>query len=78
MGDERPKRSAPPGIGVRVLLTLICLATGSYGVVCIVRGKLVTEGIVLQGTSARLVGAMIAGPAGVTLVRTFYPGRTKR
>jgi hypothetical protein len=78
MGDERPNRSAPPGIGVRALVALICLATGAYGVVCIVRGRLVTEGIVLQGTSARIVGAMLAALAGVTLVRTFYPRRTKR
>src|SRR5262249_19619897 len=78
MGDERPKRSGPPGRGVRALIALICLVTGGYGVVCFIRGRLVTENIVLQGTSARVVGAMIAALAVVTLVRTFYPRRTER
>ena len=77
MGEERRDRSEPPNPWVRVLITLVILGVGVYGVSCLVSGRLVTEGVVLEGTPARVVGAILAVLAAIGLVRTFYPRGTK-
>jgi hypothetical protein len=46
---------------------------GVYGVSCLIRGRLVTEGVVLEGIPARVVGAIIAVMAAISLVQTLYP-----
>jgi hypothetical protein len=63
---------------VRAAVALVALGAGAYGVVCLVRGRLETEGIVLEGAPARLVGALIAALAAITLARTLYPRWRKR
>jgi hypothetical protein len=50
---------------------------GAYGVVCLIRGRLVMEGFVLEGFPARMVGGMIAVLAAISLVRTLYRGERK-
>jgi hypothetical protein len=49
------------------------LGVGAYGVSCLILGRLVTGGLVLEGIQARVVGAIIAALAAISLVRTFYP-----
>jgi hypothetical protein len=63
---------------VRVVVALVVLGVGAYGVICLIRGKLVTEGVVLEGAPARVVGALIAALAAITLARSLYPRRRKR
>jgi hypothetical protein len=62
---------------VRALVALVALGVGVYGVVCLIRGRLVTEGVVLEGIPARVVGATIAAIAAISLVRTLYPRERK-
>jgi hypothetical protein len=73
MGEERRNRAEPLNPWVRVLIALIALGVGVYGVSCLILGRLVTEGLVLEGIPARVVGATLAALAALTLVRTFYP-----
>jgi hypothetical protein len=77
MGEER-HRAAPPNAWVRALIALVSLGVGAYGVSCLIRGRLVTEGIVLEGGPARVVGAIIAALAGISLARSLYPWVRKR
>jgi hypothetical protein len=72
MGEGR-NRAEPPGPWVRALVALVALGVGVYGIICLIRGRLVTEGIVLEGMPARVVGALLAVLAAVTLFRTLYP-----
>jgi hypothetical protein len=58
---------------VRAVIALVALGVGVYGVSCLIHGRLVTEGIVLEGGPARVVGGIIAGVAAITLARTLYP-----
>jgi hypothetical protein len=58
---------------VRALVALVILGVVIYGASCVIRGKLVTEGMVLEGMPARVVGAIIAALAAISLVRTLYP-----
>jgi len=62
---------------VRAIVTLVTLGVGGYGVSCLIGGRLVTEGVVLEGVPARVVGAIIAGVAAITLARTLYPREGK-
>ena len=73
MGGGRRNRAEPPNPWVRALVALVTLGVGVYGVSCLVRGRLVTEGVVLEGTPARIVGAIVAALAAISLVRTLYP-----
>jgi len=50
---------------------------GRYGVNCLIRGRLVEEGVVLEGAPARVIGAAIAVLAAITLAQTIYRGRGK-
>jgi hypothetical protein len=50
---------------------------GVYGVSCLIRGRLVSEGVVLEGAPARVVGALIAALAAMTLARSLY-GRGRK
>jgi hypothetical protein len=75
MGEGRRNRAAPPSPWVRILVALVALGVGVYGVSCLIRGRLVSEGVVLEGAPARVVGAAIAGIATVALIRTLYPPR---
>jgi hypothetical protein len=43
----------------------------------LVRGRLVTEGFVLEGVPARVVGGILAALAAVAVVRTIYPREGK-
>jgi hypothetical protein len=58
---------------VRTLVALVILGAGVYGVSCLIRGRLVSEGVALEGTPARVVGAIIAALAAISLVRTLSP-----
>ena len=73
MGGERRNRAEPPTPWVRTLVALVTLGVGVYGVSCLIRGRLVSEGVNLEGAPARVVGAIIAVLAAITLVRTLYP-----
>jgi len=73
MGEQRRNRAEPPSPWVRALIALIALGVGAYGVSCLILGRLVTEGVVLEGIPARVVGATLAVLAALSLVRTFYP-----
>jgi hypothetical protein len=57
---------------VRALVCLVTLGIGVYGVSCLIRGRLVSEGAVLEGVSARVVGALIAALAAISLLRSLY------
>jgi hypothetical protein len=58
---------------VRALVALVALGVGVSGLSCLIRVRLVTEGLVLEGVPARVVGALIARVAAITLARTLYP-----
>jgi hypothetical protein len=66
-------RMKPPNPWVRALVALVTLGVGGYGVSCLIRGRLVTEGVVLEGIPARVLGAIVAAIAAISLVRTLYP-----
>src|SRR5262249_11035629 len=74
MGGGRRNRAEAPSPWVRALVALVILGVGVYGVSCLIRGRLVTEGVVLEGLPARVVGALIAALAAISLARTLYPG----
>jgi hypothetical protein len=59
---------------------LVTLGMGVYGVNCLIRGRLVSEDVVLEGIPARVVGAIIAALAAIMLARNLYPrgGSTSR
>jgi hypothetical protein len=73
MGGERRNQAEPPNPWVRALVALVTLGMGGYGVSCLIRGRLVSEGVVLEGAPARIIGAIIAGAAAISLARTLYP-----
>jgi hypothetical protein len=73
MGKERRNRAEPLNPWVRGLVALVSLGVGAYGVSCLILGRLITEGVVLEGIPARVVGAIIAALAAISLVRTCYP-----
>jgi hypothetical protein len=77
MGGERRNRAERPHLGVRIVVALVTLGVCVYGLVCLIRGRLVTEGVVLEGVPARVVGAVIAALAAIGLVRTLWPRRKK-
>ena len=77
MGEGRRNRAEPPKRWVRAVIALVALGVGVHGVSCLIRGRLVTEGVVLEGVPARVVSALIAGVAAITLARTLYPRRRK-
>jgi hypothetical protein len=62
---------------VRILVALVTLGVGVYGVSCLIRGRLVSEGVVLEGAPARVVGALMAALAAITLARSLY-GRGRK
>jgi hypothetical protein len=63
---------------VRTFVVLLTLGVIGYGLSCMVRGRLVSEGITLEGVPARIVGAGVAGLAGIALVRSIYRWRRTR
>jgi hypothetical protein len=73
MGGGRRNRVEEPSRWVRALVVLVALGVGAYGVSCLVRGRMVTEGVRLEGPPARAVGAVVATIAAVSLVRALYP-----
>ena len=73
MGGGRRNRAEPPNPWVRALVALVTLGVGVYGISCLIRGRLVTEDVVLEGIPARVVGAIIAAIAAIALVRTLDP-----
>jgi hypothetical protein len=74
MGGGRRNRAEPLSPWARALTALVTLGVGAYGVSCLIRGRLVTEGVVLEAVPARVVGAIIAAMAAIALVRTLVPG----
>jgi len=73
MRGEHRKRVEQPKLWVRILVALVTLGVGVSGVMCLIRGRLATEGVVLEGAPARVVGAIIAVLATLSLVRTLTP-----
>jgi hypothetical protein len=73
MAGKRRNRTEPPPRWVRAVIALVTLGVGASGVSCLIRGRLVTEGIVLEGVPARVVGGIVAGLAAISLARTLYP-----
>ena len=73
MAEERHNRSEPLSPWARAFVAIVILGVGAYGVICLIRGRLVTEGFVLEGLSARMVGGLIAVLATILLVRTLHP-----
>ena len=73
MGEGRRNRAEPPKRWVRAVIALVALGVGVHGVSCLIRGRLVSEGVVLEGAPARIIGAIIAGAAAISLARTLYP-----
>jgi hypothetical protein len=63
---------------VRVVIALVTLGVFVYGIYCLVAGRLVSEGMVLEGIPARLLGATIAVLAVITMARTIYLQGGKR
>ena len=78
MAEERHNRPEPLSPWARAVVAVVILGVGAYGVVCLIRGRLVTEGFVLEGFPARMVGGMIAVLAAISLVRTLYRGERKQ
>jgi hypothetical protein len=54
-------------------VALVTLGVVVYGVSCLIRGRLISEDVVLEGLSARIVGGVIATLAAISLVQTLYP-----
>ena len=77
MGAGRRNRAEPRNPWVRALAALVTLGVGVFGVSCLIRGRLVEEGVVLEGAPARVIGAAIAVLAAITLAQTIYRGRGK-
>jgi hypothetical protein len=73
MAEERHNRPEPLSPWARAFVAIVVLGVGAYGLICLIRGRLVTEGVVLEGFSARVVGGMIAALATISLVRTLHP-----
>jgi hypothetical protein len=73
MGGGRRNRAEPLNSWARALVALVALGVGVYGVSYLIRGRLVTEGVVLEGVLARVVGAILAALAAISLARTLYP-----
>jgi hypothetical protein len=63
---------------VRVVVVLLTLGVGVYGIICVIRGRLVSEDVVLTGAPARIVGAVLAALAAFSLVRSIYRWRKSR
>jgi hypothetical protein len=78
MGGGRRDRAESPSPWLRAVVALVTLGVVAYGVSCLIRGRLVTEGVVLEGVPARVVGAAIAALAAISLARTIYPWGRKR
>jgi hypothetical protein len=78
MGERRGDRAEPPGPWPRAAVALVTLGVAAYGVACLVRGRLVSEGVALEGAPARVVGATIAALAVFSLARTIFPRKRKR
>jgi hypothetical protein len=78
MAQERQNQAEPLSPWVRALVAVVILGAGVYGVICLIRGRLVTEGFALEGFPARMVGGMIAVLAAISLVRTLYRGERKQ
>ena len=78
MEEEPRNRTKTPSPWVRTIVVLVSLGVGVYGVSCLIRGKLVSEGVVLEGGPARVVGATIAVIAAVSLARTLLSNNRKR
>jgi hypothetical protein len=78
MGGGRRDRAESPSPWLRRIVVLVTLGVAAYGISCLIRGRLVTEGVVLEGAPERVVGATIAAVAAITLTRTIYPRRKKR
>ncbi len=78
MRSEQQEPVEPPGLGVQILVILVTLGVGGYGVFCAIRGRLVSEGVVLEGTPARIVGGMLVTLAAVSLVRSIHRWRKNR
>ena len=77
MVEERHNRPEPLSPWARAFVAVVILGVGVYGAICFIRGRLVTEGFVLEGFPARMVGGMIAALAAISLVRTLYRGERK-
>ena len=75
MEREQPNRPEPVNPWVRALVLLVTLGVGGYGIICLVRARMVTEGVVLEGFLARIVGAIIAGLAAISLIRSLHARR---
>ena len=78
MAGGRRNRAESPNPWVRAFVALVTLGVGVYGVSCLMRGRMVTEGVVLEGVPARIVGAIIAALAAISLTRTLYSRRTRQ
>jgi hypothetical protein len=78
MGEGRRDRAESPSPWLRGIVVLVTLGVAAYGISCLIRGRLVTEGVVLEGVPARVVGAAIAALAAITLARTIFPRGRKR
>jgi hypothetical protein len=78
MGGRRRKGDEPPGPWLRAVVVLLTLGVAGHGILCMIRGRLVSEEVVLEGAPARLVGAVVAALALVTLVRSVYRWRKDR
>jgi hypothetical protein len=78
MGTQQEEEVQPPSPWVRAVVVLLTLAVGGYGVICLIRGRLVSEDVVLTGAPARIVGAVLAALAIVSLLRSIYRWRKSR
>ena len=75
--EEGRDRAESPSPWLRGIVALVTLGVLAYGISCLIRGRLVTEGIVLEGAPARVAGGIIAMLAAIALARTIYPRRRK-
>jgi hypothetical protein len=73
MGGGRRDRAESPSPWTRAIVALVTLGVLAYGMICLIRGRLVTEGVVLEGVPARVVGGTIVVLAAIALARTIYP-----
>jgi hypothetical protein len=73
MGKAQRDQAESPSLWVRALVVLVALGVLVHGIYCLIHGRLETEGIVLEGVPARLVGASVAVFAAIVLAQTVYP-----
>jgi hypothetical protein len=64
MESQQEQRTETPSPWARAFNVFLGVGVVSYGVFCAIRGRLVSEGTVPEGTPARIVGAVVAGLGG--------------